>query len=105
MRDTSFSDSLRDFIWSRRPIFWVACAVGGVLLVFAALLWTRYELVRIDYALSAPLKAGTATAREYSYEGGVDRSRRSGRSSGSRWCRAAPTTSSPPAATPRPWSR
>ncbi|HZO63854.1 MAG TPA: hypothetical protein VFB74_02535 [Kribbellaceae bacterium] len=73
MRDTSFSDSLRDFIWSRRPIFWVACAVGGVLLVFAALLWTRYGLVRIDYALSAPLKAGTATAREYSYEGGVDR--------------------------------
>jgi hypothetical protein len=71
--DVSFSDSLRDFVWSRRPVFWVVLAVAGVLGVFALLLWTRYGLVRIEYALSAPLKDDTATARAYSYEGGADR--------------------------------
>lgn len=74
MRDTSLSDRVRDFVWSRRPVFWVVLAVAGVLMVFAAIVWTRFGLVRIDYALSAPLKEGSATARPYTYEGGADRS-------------------------------
>ncbi len=73
MSDISFSDRLRDFVWSRRPAFWVVLAVAGVLAVFALLVWTRYGLVRIEYALSAPLKDDTASARAYSYEGGADR--------------------------------